>query len=295
MLALDPGGPSALAPRPAPDRESGQIQVDRIDPAHLNTAIRTLHGQWAVLTSRTDRQGGLVYRRSSGGEERLNLKALRRSAADADVNLIVLSATAPRQPGARNWLWLAVEVDGLAAARKAETFGEFLQGLAAAQGRCSSMWRAARPAARRLTIKALPASEPDLFNAMLAELASEVTGTVVPHALEADLIARPRALELGQRLLPGVPSSVQFGFAGLLALGLICLPIALSWWREIWPPEERAVYPSAFGYRTAQFVTLVFFFAVFVPIAAIPALLWGLMRAAMTGVGRVTRADTKPT
>ena len=72
----------------------------------------TVRGQTVLVTGRVD--GQLLYvKPSSGPEKSLLVRDLLKAAEDADVNLVVLhSASTPRQPGGRNWLWQKVEVQG---------------------------------------------------------------------------------------------------------------------------------------------------------------------------------------
>ncbi len=50
----------------------------------------------------------------AGGPDRsLAVEDLTSAAAANDANMIILDAPAGRQPGARNWLWLKAEVQGV--------------------------------------------------------------------------------------------------------------------------------------------------------------------------------------
>ena len=78
--------------------------VEKIDPKPIRNAIRALRGQTVVLTGRI---GGdkLVFRSAIGFKSEFDLVTLWQLGARSDVNLVLLNSPAPRQPGARNWLW----------------------------------------------------------------------------------------------------------------------------------------------------------------------------------------------
>src|SRR5262249_10947582 len=105
VLALEPGGPTALAPSPRIDPESKRALIDVIDPASLPAALAALGGQTVLVTGRLE--GRLIYVQPASGSERsIILSDLIKAAEEADLNLVVLRAGAtPRQPGGRNWLW----------------------------------------------------------------------------------------------------------------------------------------------------------------------------------------------
>ena len=134
VIALEPGGPGLLARAPRIDAASGRALTDAIDPDRLRHALAPLRGQTALVTGRVD--GELLYFRPASGPERsLLLRDLTAAAEAADVNLVILKSAAPRQPGARNWLWQRAEVRGLDAALQRADLGDFLDALGASGGR----------------------------------------------------------------------------------------------------------------------------------------------------------------
>ena len=132
-LALEPGGPGTLSSYPRLDPDTKAALVDAIDPASLAGALSSVRGQTVLVTGRVE-DNLLRFRPSSGAEQSVKLSDLTRAAADADVNLVILHAEAPRQPGGRNWLWQRIAVGGLDDALKRATLGDFLDALGAARG-----------------------------------------------------------------------------------------------------------------------------------------------------------------
>ena len=287
VLSLEPGGPETLTPRPKLS-PGESVVINRVDPFKLARSISALRGQTAVITGRIERGIALVFRAPSGAERSISYTDLQAAAAKHDVNLVVLGSAAPRQPGARNWLWLRVEVDGLAEAMKRVSLGAFLGSVA---GNSVPLLVEIRPRDERrvaLSVSPLqssgPASAPGPFGSMVSEVYSEVVGTVVSHAVDADLVSQKRQGELDRRLLPGVPSRVQLVFLAALVIGLLGLPVAWRWWGAIWPVEQREQYAGGRGYWLAQAIRFILFVAIFLPLvgvfAAVAFILGAFWRAA---------------
>ncbi len=281
VLALQPDAPDTF--RPSAKLEAGSQQaVDAVNPSKLLSALPTLRRQTAVITGRLQGDDQLIYRAPSGAEQALQLKPLRALAAQIDANLVFVNASAPRQPGARNWLWLRVEVDGLVAALQGETLGDFLNKLSGGTGRLFAETRPRGPDRVALGVVPMRAGvlekQPGIISSVLAELVSEVAGSVLPHAVDGDLVSMRRQQELDRRLLPGVASTIQYGVGLAFFFGLIGLPVALRWWRGIWPAEARSDYAGSGGFQAARAVRWLIFALLFLPIAGLPAALWGLVR-----------------
>ncbi|MBU2533160.1 MAG: hypothetical protein KKB37_10490, partial [Alphaproteobacteria bacterium] len=292
ILALDAEGPDTFRPTVRPG-DDGAHAIDAINPGKLASALGTLRRQTALLTGRLERDDVLVYRTATAVERDLDLKPLRLAAAQSDINLIFVNAAAPRQPGVRNWLWLRAEVDGLSNGLGRETLGGFLATVAGGSDRVAIELHPRGASRVRLSVVPLAAAEsergPGTFSSMLAEIVSEVAGNVLPYAIDADLVTQQRQQELDRRLVPGIPSAWQFGFAGALLAGLLGLPIALSWWRRIWPPEQRADSAGGAGFAAARLVRWLVFFALFLPVAGLAAVLAGIIRGVGYAFGRRAR------
>ncbi len=279
---------TALSAAPRRDPSTKRVLPDRIAPSAIADTFGRIPGQTAVLTGRVD-GSSLVYRTASGAEKSIELAPLKRAAAAADVDLLILNSKTPRQPGSRNWLWLRAEVDGLDTALTRKRFADFLAVMADSQG--SLAVTVNRSADGRVRLSATPLAAPDsggvvdTLGTFVAEVASEAAGRVLTSGLEADLVDRDRASELKLRIIPGVPSALQLGYIASLIVGLFGLPVARGWWFAIWPPEVRAEYSNAIGYQVARFLRLLGFLAAFLPIVGIPA---GLVHLASTIWGWIT-------
>jgi hypothetical protein len=284
-LALEPGGPATLSSYPRLDPDTKAALVDAIDPPALARAMSSVRGQTVLVTGRVE-DNLLHFNPSAGGEQSVKLSELTRAAADADVNLVILQSDTPRQPGGRNWFWQRISVGGLDDALKRATFGDFLDALGASRGEFHVSMQ--REANGRVAIRAVPAdagSEPitGVVGGWWSSAVSNVTGNVVTTAVDVYARDDERQKELDRRLIPFIPSWYQFAYLMGLVAGVLGWPVASQWYVRIWPPEQRAEYRGAVGYRAAQGVRLLAYLLLFLPIVGIPALivsfmqqLWGL-------------------
>lgn len=277
-LALETGGPARLSTVPRYDPVTKAALVDRIDPTALPAALANLRGQTALVSGRIER-GALIFRSSSGPEQTLDIAKLVKAAEDADVNLVLLQTGAAHQPGGRNWLWQTVTVSGLDDAMKRATFGDFLNALGGAGS--------------ELTITAAPGSQGRVvFSAMPVPTASaplsetlggwigwsnglgDITGNVAVKAVDIYARDEARERELDSRLVPGIPSAVQFVYLGSLVAGLVAWQVSSGWWARVWPPEQRQDYSGRLGYGAARLARLTAYLGLFLPLVGIPALSW---------------------
>jgi hypothetical protein len=238
-----------------------------------------VRGQTVLVTGRVE-DNLLHFRPESGAEQSLKILDVMRAAAEADVNLVILHAAVPRQPGGRNWLWQRIAVGGLDDALKRATFGDFLDALGSSHG--AFRVTVTREGSGRVAIHAAPegsAAEPitGVVGDWLSDAASNITGSVITSAVDVHARDEARQEELDQRLVPFIPSAYQFAYLIGLVAGVMGWPVARAWWERLWPAEQRSEYSGAIGYRAAQAVRLLVFVLLFLPIAGTPALLVSLM------------------
>jgi len=278
-LALEPGGPAALSSSPRLERGTKAALVDKIDPPQLTNALRSVRGQTVLVTGRVE-DNLLHFRPESGSEQSLRILDLIRAAEDGDVNLVILHASVPRQPGGRNWLWQRIAVDGLDDALKRATFGDFLDALGASRGafRVSVL----REGSGRVLIRAAPegsATEPitGVVGEWVTGAVSNITGEVVTSVVEVYARDEARQKELDRRVIPFIPSDYQIAYIIGLVAGVMGWPVARAWWNWLWPAEQRSEYTRAVGYRAAQAARFLAFFLVFLPLVGLPALFVSLI------------------
>jgi hypothetical protein len=303
-LALEPGGSGTLSSYPRIDPDSKMALVDTVDPSALAGALYAVRGQTVLITGRVD-DSLLMFRPSSGSEQGLKLSELKRAAADADVNLVILHADAPRQPGGRNWFWQRISVGGLDDALKRATFGDFLDALGATNGQFRVSMQ--REGAGRVSLRAVPIdanSEPitGVVGGWWSNAVSHVTGNVVTSAVEVHARGEERQEELDQRIVPGIPSAYQFAYIVGLVSGVLGWPVASGWFARLWPKEQREEYGGAVGYRAAQAARMLAYLLLFLPIVGIPAFfvlllqqLWALITWPVRAVRWLfARAEARP-
>jgi len=297
VLALEPGGPPRLPSTPRIDLSTRRAMVDVIDPASLPAALGAVRGQTVLVAGRVD--GRLLYvQPASGAERSILLPDLFKAAEEADVNLMVVrTASTPRQPGGRNWLWQKVEVKGLEQAMQHPRLADFLNALVAPKG---PMTVSATPSGRRTAIEIKPAGEfagslPAPVGGLFSGLVSDVTGRLIATGLTARVRSAERQQELDQRLIPGIPSDFQVGYLLLSLLGLLGVPISRAWWRRLWPPEAASQYAGRTGYWAACAVRGGAFLLLFLPLTALgaaPLNLWRQGWEAVTAPARLWRGLT---
>lgn len=280
LLALKPGGPKELSAAPRFDPKTKTAMVDAVDPGSLEKAFASIRGQSAVLTGEV--KGGLLRADPATGDRlAIPVSRLQEAARANDVNLIVLNASAARQPGGRNWLWQRVEVEGYDDAIKKATFGDFLNGLGASRGEFAVT---ATDAGRgRIALSAVPsgdAAQPltGKVSSWIDEAIGGVTGNVLMKSVSAHVRNEEQQRELDGRILSWLPSSVHFTYLSLFVLGVVSLAVVRDWWQKLWPREDRSEYRGRIGYWAARGVRGLAFLFVFLPLAALPALPVTLVR-----------------
>lgn len=282
VVALDPGGPQTLSAAPRLETGGKAALVDKIDPWKLPAALPSIRGQTVVVTGRTE--GEFLHFRVSGGERSLLVGDLKRAARDADVNLVMLDAADPVQPGGRNWFWQRVEVPGLEQALRKADFADFLDALS--QHRQAMVLEPRRGLDGRFGFDVRPSGAAgatgggitDTLTNWTQEIFSQAVGNIVTSGIKADLRDEERQRELDRRIVRGIPSTIQFFYIAGLVLGVIGLSHARAWWARLWPVEERGEYAGALGYHAARAMRFLGFVLVFLPVVGIPAGVWAMVK-----------------
>ena len=272
VLALEPGSAGRLPAAPRIDAASKRPLIDSIEPTSLAAALGAVQGQTVLITGHIE--GHLLqFKGASGPERSLIVPDLVNAAERADVNLILLNASAtPRQPGGRNWLWQKIEVKGLEEALQHARVADFYNALATPNGRFAVSAKPAGAQRTRLELIAVadlpkPASSRPIGD-VLSDTAASLTGRVITAGIEANVRSASQQRDIDWRLLPGVPSLLQIGYVALLLIGLLGVPLARLWWQRVWPPEEAAEYAGRTGYWAARLIRNTLFVVVFVPLTA---------------------------
>ena len=301
VIALEPGNPAAIARYPNLDAASRRALPDVVDPSNLLRSLPALRGQTAVVTGRLD--GDLLYfKPGSGAERSLVVRDLVAAAEAADVNLVILRSQSARQPVGRNWLWQRQEVRGLDSALGRADVSDFLDALGDRMVVSSTPVDALRTrlvATRMADVSS--GSVPTPITDAVADVVSDLAGRILTTGIDANVRSQERQRELDDRIVPGIPSQMQFGYVALFVFGLFGLPVAREWWARVWPAEERAEYSSVIGYRAAWAIRgaiLLILFAPLVAIASMPAQAvrsaWGIALSIWTILVLIWRGLTWP-
>jgi hypothetical protein len=282
VVALEPGGAHTIPSVPKLDPATKAAQIDRVDPWKLPSALRSLRGQTVVVTGRVEGKT-LRFKPEGGAEKTLLVDDLMSAAREADVNLVLLQSDKTLQPGGRNWLWQTLEVKGLDDALKRSTLADFLDALGANRGGLAV--EASQSVAGRARLDIVPqraagvASEPitDAVTGWAGDVVARALGNVVVEAIKVDSVDKERQEELDRRIVPGIPSLVQWTWLAGIVMGLIGYAYSWRWFARAWPAEERAEYAGAAGYYLARLMRGLAYLLVFLPIAGIPAGVWAML------------------
>lgn len=276
VLALEPGGPQRLSSVPRFDPATKAALVDQIEPASLGDALRKLSGQTVLVTGRLEGDALAFIPAAGGATQKVFLREIAAAAEAADVNLVVVQTSGARQPGGRNWLWQKVGVAGLDEAMKRSTFADFLSALGGSGSELAVT--AAEASQGRIVMRAVPVTESAIpLSTPVMEWAGEITGHLAVNAIEMQARDKDRQTELDQRLIPGIPSSIQLACIANVVLGLLAWPISRRWWARVWPPESRESYSGRVGYLAAAGARNLAYVVLFLPLAGFPAFVWSTL------------------
>ncbi|MEQ1650520.1 MAG: hypothetical protein ABL898_18230, partial [Hyphomicrobiaceae bacterium] len=296
VLSLDPQGPPTLTAGPRLDPATGRALIDTIMPEKLVSALSALRGQTALLVARREAEQ-LVFKPSSGAERKIPWTAVVAEAERWDVNLLIINAATPNQPGTRNWLWQKVGVKGLDDARANATLADITSALLPRNVR--HVATATPRGLHQTTLDIAPAgglpattSTVSQLGDKVVDLVSDLTGSIINLGVHAALTSEARQRELNDRIVPGLPSSIQWSYIVALLLGMFGSSVAARWWQQLWPQETRDQYAGAGGYWAARGVRTTAFWLLFVPVVAIgtaPRHLVTLLKDLATAPVRVWR------
>jgi hypothetical protein len=268
MVSFEAGGPKYLASVSTIDKTDKTTLVDRLDPKFFTDGFNRVRGQTVVVTGVLD--GDRLHVLPTGlVEDALTVTKLRDAAAASDVNLIILQQGSVRQPGGRNWLWQKIKVEGLDDAVAQPQFADFLNVLGEARGTMNVSTR--QDSYGRTLLQAMPVTTSagalrTTFGPWAGEVADELRGSIIIDSLTASLRDSEREQELDARIVPGIPSTLQFWAIFNLMAGLIACEVSWGWWKKLWPPEDRKQYSSRLGYHAARLARFAFYLLVFLPI-----------------------------
>jgi len=161
---------------------------------------------------------------------------LAEAARANDVNLIILHTDAGRQPGSLSWLWQRMEVGGMAEASKGATYGDFLDALGEQRGGFELSGSA--DGAGRVHFTMTPAqagSLPEAASSYLENAVEHVTGEIVTKGVDVYTPDEQTQSEYDARIIPGVPTHIQFPYLASLFAGILAWSTARGWWHRVWP------------------------------------------------------------
>lgn len=266
---------------PAAPRFDGATKaalVDKLDPVHLSRAFSGIRGQTAVVVGRVD-SGRLFFKPQSGPEMSRDVEELLSAARQNDVNLVLLHADTPLQPGGKNWLWQKIEVGGFDDAIGKQTFGDFLDALAAR--RAPMTIEATREGVGRVRLSAVANEAGGLVSSIkptLSEVIEHITGEVITNAAQIHVRDDSSQKEMDGQLIPGIPTYVQIPYLMGIVLGIFGWATSRAWWSRIWAPSPRAEGQGRIAHWLRGAPNFLAYLLLFLPVAGMPAFAWHAMK-----------------
>ena len=269
-LALEPDGAKSLSSAPKLDPDSKLPLVDAVDPGSIGRAFSSIRGQTALVVGRID-GSSIAFQPSSGPEISRTLAELRSAARDYDVNLVVLHADTPRQPGGRNWFWQKIEIGGFTDAVAQATFADFVDALAARGGPMHLTAAADGPGRVQLAaIAQVRGGAVESVQSTLSDWTGHVTGEIATKAIDVYARDEERDRELDARLVPWLPTYIQIPYLAGIIAGLMVWAGTWPLWQRIWPLRARRPDERWIVHLLTSLPNLAAFLLVFLPIAGLP-------------------------
>ena len=263
VASLEAGGPKFLPSAGARSAE-GLPQAEAIDAAALASGLTAMRGQTLIVTGQIEGEA-LKFTGISGASGTVPVADLMAAARQQDVNLLLLDAGTPRQPGGTTWLWQERGIAHLDKAMAEASLGDFISALGRGQGRMevAADWgdsghvRLTASPARASTLAASGEVEAAGLGERALDFAAELTkalaGHVIPNSATASLNSRDTQWDLDNRLIPGIPAALQYWYGINWVAGLLGFSQARWWWRGItrhWAAELswpwRTVYEAGY-------------------------------------------------
>jgi len=265
IASLDQGGPSLL-PTVGKRTAEGMPQAEAVDAAAFGKALSAIRGQTLIVTG--DLEGdALKFTGMSGNAGSVPIASLMEAARSQDVNLLLLDAGTPKQPGTTTWLWQERGVAHLDKAMAEASLGDFIMALSRGQGRMEIATETIDNWHFRLTASPVAADAPaasgeaagrsvaSQITDVSGELAIKLAGHVVPRAAAATLNIRDTQTDIDSRLIPGLPAWVPWWYGASWAMGLIGFAQARRWWRILTRTRAKPpAMPWRIGYETAYWL-----------------------------------------
>lgn len=284
VLSLDGGGARAL---PAAGRRSaeGLPLAETIDVGALDTAFASIRGQTVIVSGKIE-AGAVGFTGVSGKTGSIPLADLTRAAEAQDVNLLMLDAGTPKQPGGTTWLWQERGIANLNTAMAHTTLGHFISALSRGQGRITitTDWGegghfrlTAVPAASDAPAASAAAPQAGLGERaaeFAAHVAEKLAGNVAPQSTVISLNSRNTQWDLDHRLIPGVPAWILYAYAAGWVSGLIAFTETRRWWRFL----TRGWLSTAPSWPRRTIMTAVYWL-IFTPLVGWPALMSFFVRS----------------
>ena len=259
-------GTARSTPNLLPVLTNGMPKPTLINPKKLNEALRTLRGKTLIVSGKVEGTD-LVVDSAKDGRHVIQFDELKQLAAREDIDLFIVGKRSPKQPAVKTWFGSPFESQ-MKKAFQANTYGDFLSALHGEKKLLTIDTKLA--ANNRLTFQSLSGESVEKLGGLtsfikeidiVGALAGRVVSKLSEISLDLNVKDKERASELNARIIPGVPSILQYLYIANIIFGFVGWTVSRWVWHKIWPPRARTDFSSLIsfiGMKLLRFAVFVF-------------------------------------
>lgn len=263
----------------APNAYGSNIGVEMVGANALLDAMRTLRNQTLVLSGRIVDGRLLAAGKTAEG---VSLHRLQQFAAEHDIKLVILEAEQPQA-------LLKRLADNMQQARRNgdtlyDSVGDFFNRLVDPANPSPIELHSQHNAEQQMAIQWRAVEEVRAQNG--ANISAEMAQHLSLHLLLKSATFygpdRARSRELDDRIVPNIPSWIQFYLIYSVVLGVIALQTSWRLWKKVWAIRPRREYPHLLLFLLLWPLHKLLFLLLFIPLfggfSFVWLILWSICR-----------------
>jgi len=246
-----------------------RVGVERVGADGLIDAMQAIRNQTLVLSGRiVDGKLLGVGNRSSG----VSLQKLRQVTDENDIQLIILESD---QPAA-----VLKKVSHAMQSAKGrgdtlyDTIGDFFNRLTDPANPTPIKLHSSRSGEHQIAIQLKAADTKSVEGASTAELALQVPLHLLLKSAIFHAPDQARSRELDDRIIPNVPSTIQFYIISSVVLGFFALNTSWRLWKRVWRLKPRREYRYLFLFLLLWPLHRLLFVLLFIPLFGNFSFIW---------------------
>jgi hypothetical protein len=253
---------------------NSSLSVETISPDSLIESMHSFKYQTLILSGKVI--DGKLFGKSHNSQG-VSLQKLQQEADNKDINLVILESDKPS-------LVLEKMSKAIKKANKNhilpyDTTGDFFNFLRDSSNSKPIILQSSQSGARQVAIqwKATRNTQAD----SKAELSDEILSSIPLHLLlqsaKIHFPDKQRSQELNERIIPGIPSWIQFYVIFSVILGFITPGTSWRLWKNIWSLQQRNEYQYLLVFLLLWILHRLFFLILFLPLLGGFSFIWFLM------------------